>query len=168
MDARRTGLSNRRRAAGGRPALAPEDRRCLGSTIALTLAELTAIRVAAERRGLPVAVWVRETALAAAGAASAVPLSSAPPPVLAALLRELVRVGVNINQLAHAANRAGMVLDNPASSGGDRTKAHAGLRDSISAAAGLAGAGSELAALVSRIEAAFSPGPAIVSGSRKL
>lgn len=163
-----TQRSNSGRAAGGRTALPPEQRRSAGSRIALTVAELTTIKRAAGRRGLPVAVWVRETALAAAGLATALPLPSAPPPVVAALLRELVRVGVNLNQLAHAANRAGLLLDNPASSGGDRTKAHAGLRDSITAAAGLAGAGGELAVLVSRIEAAFAPGPVIVPRSSKL
>ena len=161
-----TPSSSRRRSPGGRPALTPDERRRAGPRLALTPAELVAIERAATRRGLPVSVWVRETALAAAGLASAVPVTSAPPPVVAALLRELARVGVNLNQLAHAANRAGLVVDNPASARSDKAEAEASLAGAVAAAAELVRAGAELAALAARIEAAFAPGPTIAPRSR--
>ena len=145
------------RSCGGRPALAVEQKRSARPRLALTPAEQAAIARAAARRGLPVAVWLREAALAAAGRVSEVVVTSAPPPVVAALLRELARQGTNLNQLAHAANRAGLVLDNPASTRAEKAEAEMARWGAAEAAAALVRAGGELVALAARIEAAFAP-----------
>jgi hypothetical protein len=87
-----------RNAKGGRPRKAEGERRDASlPPVRVTTAELVHVEEQAERAGLPVSEYVRRRALGAKVAPRQTPADTR-------ALDELNRIGVNLNQLAHAAN----------------------------------------------------------------
>ena len=85
------------RAKGGRPPLPANRRRSRTVTVSVNAEEWSAIAGRASETGLCVSVYVRKAALGARMSAR----------VNASVVRQLGRIGANVNQLARVANRTG-------------------------------------------------------------
>lgn len=78
-----------------RPKKQDGEKRTEQLNLRLTLAELEAVRIEADKAGLSVADYVRRRAVG-------MPVSAAPRRTDAALVSEINRIGVNVNQLTRA------------------------------------------------------------------
>lgn len=91
-----------RRKQPGRPRKAEDVRRSTAIDVALSQAELLVLRGLAGRAGLPLRAYVRAAALGCR-------IRATVPSAAFAAAAELHRVGVNINQVAHALHRTGQL-----------------------------------------------------------